>query len=55
MIRKINPIAKAMMQNRRRTQVVPDRKKYNRKKEKSNAFEQEFRENLSKEATKGEG
>ena len=54
MIRKVNPIAKAMMQNRRRTQVVPDRKKYNRKKEKGNGFEQEFRENLSKEATKGE-
>lgn len=52
---KINPVAKALLQSRRRTQVVPDKKKYNRKKEKSNAFKQEFRENLSKETTKGEG
>ena len=52
---KVNPVAKALLQSRRRTQVVPDKKKYNRKKEKGNAFEQEFRENLSKETTKGEG
>ena len=52
---KINPVAKALLQSRRRTQVVPDKKKYNRKKEKGNAFEQEFRKNLSKETTKGEG
>lgn len=55
MVRRINPVAKALLQSRRRTQVVPDKKKYNRKKEKGNAFEQEFRENLSKETTKGEG
>ena len=31
----VNPIAKAMLQtNRRRSQVVPDKTKYNRKKEK---------------------
>ena len=30
----INPVAKALLQsNRRRSQVVPDKKKYNRKKE----------------------
>ena len=32
MIRKINPVAKAMLESRRRTQVVPSKKKYNRKK-----------------------
>ena len=31
-IRPVNPIAKAMAHNRRRQQVVPDKKKYNRKK-----------------------
>ena len=36
-MRKINPVAKVMLQNRRRTQVVPDKKKYNRKKDKDNA------------------
>ena len=31
----VNPIARAMLQtNRRRSQVVPDKTKYNRKKEK---------------------
>jgi len=35
---KVNPIAKALLQsNRRRPQVVPDKTKYNRKKEKDNA------------------
>ena len=30
----INPVAKALLQtNRKRSQVVPDKKKYNRKKE----------------------
>jgi hypothetical protein len=32
-IRPINPVAKAVAQSRRRTAVVPDKKKYNRKKE----------------------
>lgn len=31
---RINPVAKAMMQGRRRTQVVPDKTKYNRKRDK---------------------
>ena len=33
-IRPINPVAKALLQSdRRRSQIVPDKKKYNRKKE----------------------
>jgi len=32
-IRPINPVAKAVAQSRRRTTVVPDKTKYNRKKE----------------------
>ena len=36
-IRPVNPVAKAMAQNRRRQQVVPDKKKYNRKKDKDYA------------------
>ena len=39
MIKRINPVARIMAQNRRRTatQTVPDKKKYNRKKDKYNA------------------
>ena len=39
MIRRINPVARIMAQNRRRTatQTVPNKKKYNRKKDKDNA------------------
>ena len=33
-VNRINPVAKAMMQSRRRTQVVPNKKKYNRKRDK---------------------
>ena len=33
----INPVAKAMALSRRRSQVVPNKKKYNRKKDKENA------------------
>ena len=34
----INPVAKALLQsNRNRSQVVPDKTKYNRKKDKRNA------------------
>jgi len=36
-IKPINPVAKAMAQSRRRTQIVPDKTKYNRKKDKHNA------------------
>ena len=33
-ITRVNPVAKAMAESRRRTQVVPDKTKYNRKKDK---------------------
>ena len=33
---KINPVARAMFQSRRRTQSVPDKKKYDRKRDKKN-------------------
>ena len=36
-IKPINPVAKALAQSRRRSSVVPDKKKYNRKKDKDNA------------------
>ena len=40
MIRRVgtvNPVARDMLQRRRAAQVVPDKTKYNRKKEKDNA------------------
>lgn len=40
---RINPIAKTMLQNRRRNLVVPDNTKYNRKKEKKDAWKHEYR------------
>ena len=33
-IKRVNPIARVMLQNRRRTQAVSNKKKYNRKKDK---------------------
>ena len=36
-VRPVNPIAKAMAQNRRRQQVVPNKKQYDRKKDKDYA------------------
>ena len=45
-MRKINPVAKVMLQNRRRTQVVPDKKKYNRKKDKADANQNRSNEEL---------
>lgn len=36
-IKSINPVAKALLQSRRRTQQVPDKTKYNRKKDKQDA------------------
>jgi hypothetical protein len=36
-IKSINPVAKALLQSRRRTQQVPDKTKYNRKKDKHDA------------------
>ena len=36
-VKPVNPVAKAMAHSRRRQQVVPDKKKYNRKKDKNYA------------------
>jgi hypothetical protein len=36
-IKSINPVAKALLQSRRRTQQVPDKTKYNRNKDKQDA------------------
>ena len=36
-IKPINPVAKARARSRRRSSVVPDKKKYNRKKDKHDA------------------
>ena len=36
-IKPINPVAKAVAQSRRRATVVPDKTKYNRKKDKQDA------------------
>ena len=50
MIKKINPVAKAMLESRRRTQVVPSKKTYNRKKEKN--YADSVRENTKQKETK---
>ena len=50
MIKKVNPIAKAMLESRRRTQVVPSMKKYNRKNEKN--YADSIRENTNQKETK---
>jgi hypothetical protein len=36
-IKPLNPVAKAVAQSRRRASVVPDKTKYNRKKDKQDA------------------
>mgnify|MGYP003640701036 CR=1 FL=1 len=43
-ITKINPVAKALAQSRRRTSVVPDKTKYNRKKDKKDANQNHINE-----------
>jgi len=44
---RVNPIAKALLQtNRRRPQVVPDKTKYNRKKDKDDANKSRSNEKL---------
>ena len=50
MIKKVNPVAKAMLESRRRTQVVSSKKKYNRKKEKN--YADSVRENTKQKETK---
>lgn len=48
-IRRINPVARALLQSRRRTTKVPNRKKYNKKKERQNET-RERRNTLSKDS-----
>ena len=43
-ITKINPVAKALAQSRRRTSIVPDKTKYNRKKDKQDANQNHINE-----------
>jgi len=45
---KINPVARAMLQNRKGKQVVPNKKKYNRKRDRHEHI-------LSKQTTKRGG
>jgi hypothetical protein len=50
--RKVNPVAKAMALSRRRSMVVPDKTKHNRRKEKDHARQERdayVRETSSKE------
>jgi len=56
-IRRINPVAKALLQSRRATSTVPDRKKHNKKKERQNATRNRrnaFSEDTSKENSQSE-
>ena len=48
MIKRINPVAKAMAHNRKRKQIVPNKKKYNRKTDNT------FKQQLEKEESKNE-
>jgi len=47
----VNPVARAMAQNRRRSQAVPDKTKYNRKKDQADANQN--RSNQESENPKG--
>ena len=51
MIKRINPIAKAMAHHRKRKAVVPSKKDYNRAKEKDNARRFYIPEDSSKKET----
>jgi hypothetical protein len=48
-IKSINPVAKALLQSRRRTQQVPDKTKYNRKKDKQSDANQAGKHEESKD------
>lgn len=50
-INRINPVARALLQSRRKTAVVPDRKKYNKKKERQDA-KRERRSTVSEDTGK---
>ena len=51
MIKRINPVAKAMALSRRRTttQTVPDKTKYNRKKDKQNHANQSRKDEVTQD------
>jgi hypothetical protein len=50
-VTRVNPVAKAMMQSRRRTQVVPNKKKYNRKRDKHASEDRQVPHQADKQAT----
>ena len=50
-ITRVNPVAKAMMQNRRRAQVVPNKKKYNRKRDKHAGEDRQVPHKADKQTT----
>lgn len=50
-VTRVNPVAKAMMQSRRRTQVVPNKKKYNRKRDKHASEDRQVPHQAGKQAT----
>ena len=50
-VNRINPVAKAMMQSRRRTQVVPNKKKYNRKRDKHASEDRQVPHQADKQTT----
>jgi len=50
-IHRVNPVAKAMAESRRRTQVVPDKTKYNRKRDKDASEQQQIPYQKDKQAS----
>ena len=48
-IKPINPVAKAVAQSRRRASVVPDKTKYNRKKDKQSDANQAGKDEVTKD------
>ena len=50
-ISRVNPVAKAMMQSRRRAQVVPNKKKYNRKRDKHAGEDRQVPHKADKQTT----
>jgi hypothetical protein len=50
-ISRVNPVAKAMMQGRRRTQVVPNKKKYDRKRDKHAGEDRQVPHKADKQTT----
>ena len=50
-VTRINPVAKAMSQSRRRAQVVPNKKKYNRKRDKHESEDRQVPYQAGKQTT----